>query len=373
MPTATTSNPTPRSNRLWSNPEFVQAVARLVIVGCAITYSFSEFGAEHSPSPRNFVLGKWVSVLAGIGAALIFLWTLRFSAPSVTRRLIGITHDTLAISLAMYLGVDSNAIFGVVYLIMIVGNGFRFGATYMGYATACSMLGFGVVHQLSPYWQSNPTLSFYVAAVLVVVPGYMYGLLRSLHKARAELEQRANHDHLTGLMNRAAMEEKILDTVHSRPHGHALLYMDLDRFKHVNDNAGHAAGDHLLRQIAHVIRRNVRDRDLCARLGGDEFCVLLIDSGMDTAAQTAERIRDQVEKFQLVWGGRAYRVGTSIGVAASDSVQDGQSLLRLADAACYAAKNQGRNSVHVVGTHQRITDTGLLRQLPAEGQERAAT
>jgi diguanylate cyclase (GGDEF)-like protein len=347
----------------WSNPEFVQAVARLAIVGCAIAYAFSDYCLAHSPTLENVVTSKRVSLLSGGVAALILLWTIRSPASSLFRRLVGITHDTLAISIAMFLGVDANATFGVVYLVVIVGNGFRFGAPYMAYATACSMLGFGLVHELSPYWQSNPTLSFYIASILVVVPGYMYGLLNSLHRAREELEQRATHDHLTGLMNRAGIEQRILDTVGASPRGHVLMYMDLDRFKHVNDNAGHPAGDRLLKEIARVIKGNLRDRDVCARLGGDEFCMLLIDCRMDTATQIAERIREQVESFRLLWGGRVYSVGASIGVAASDSVEDGQSLLRLADAACYAAKNAGRNSVHVVDANQRISDTGLLRRL----------
>jgi diguanylate cyclase (GGDEF)-like protein len=359
------ASPYPARLLPWSNPEFVQTVARLGIVGCAIAYSFSDFCIEHSPSLQSVLVSRWVSVLAGIAAIGLLVWTVRVPSPSVARRLLGITHDTLAISLAMYLGVEANATFGVIYLVVIVGNGFRFGAPYMAYATLCCMLGFGVVHQLSPYWQQNPTLSFYIAAILVVVPGYMYGLLSSLHKAREELEQRANHDHLTGLMNRAGIEQKIFEAFAANPHGHVLLFMDLDRFKDVNDNAGHAAGDHLLREVARIIKHNVRDDDLCARLGGDEFCVLLVDCSLETAEQIAERIREQVLKHRLVWGGRAYSVGASIGVAASQSVQDGQSLLRLADAACYAAKNQGRNSVHVAGIHQRITDTGLLRRLSA--------
>jgi diguanylate cyclase (GGDEF)-like protein len=191
----------------------------------------------------------------------------------------------------------------------------------------------------------------------------MYGLLNSLHKARAELEQRATHDHLTGLMNRAGMEQKIQERFADHPGGHVLLYMDLDRFKVVNDTAGHAAGDRLLKDVGRLVKRNLRESDACARLGGDEFCILLADSSMESAARIAERIREQVHKYRLLWGGRVYSVGTSIGVAASDSVQDGQSLLRLADAACYAAKNKGRNSVHVVDAQQRLTDTGLLRRL----------
>lgn len=365
MPIDPTSKPARRSLFPWSSSEFVQTVARLGIVGCAIAYSFSSLCVEYSTSPRNVLISKWASVLAGLVALVLLVWTVRQPSPSVWRRLVGVTHDTLAISLAMYLGREANAAFGVLYLVVIVGNGFRFGAPYMGYATLCSMLGFFLVHRSSAYWQSNHTLSFYIAAILVVVPGYMYFLLRSLHRARAELEQRANHDHLTGLMNRASIEQKIMDTVAANPRGHVLLYLDLDRFKGVNDNAGHAAGDRLLQEVARLIRRNVRDEDYCARLGGDEFCVLLTDCSMGTAAQIAERIREQVLKFRLPWGGRVYSVGTSIGVAASDSVEDGPSLLRLADAACYAAKNQGRNSVHVLDLHHRPADTGLLRGLSA--------
>lgn len=346
-------------------PERVQAVARLAIVACAIAFAFSDYCRAHSPSAMEVLASRRVSVLAGIVATLIFISTLRSPAPSVLRRLAGITHDTLATSVAIYLGTDANAVFGVVYLVVIVGNGFRFGAPYMAYAAACSILGFGIVHTLSPYWQSNPTLSIYIAAILVVVPGYMYGLLASLHRARAQLERRAMHDHLTGLMNRAGFEQLLIDSVGADPRGHALLYMDLDRFKHVNDRAGHAAGDQLLREVARIIERNVRPGDLCARLGGDEFCLLLRDCPMPQATQVAERIREQVRAFRLHWGGSAHSVGASLGVAASDAVADGQSLLRLADAACYAAKNAGRDSVHVVDKAHGISDTGRLRGLPA--------
>jgi diguanylate cyclase (GGDEF)-like protein len=346
----------------WSNPEFVQAVARVAIVGCALVYAFSNYFQDHA-TLDHVLVGKRVSVLAGIVALLILLSTIWSPASSQFRRLVGITHDTLAISAAMLVGTEANAIFGVVYLVVIVGNGFRFGAPYMGYATACSMLGFGFVHQLNPYWQSNSTLSFYLASILVVVPGYMYGLLNSLHRARAALELRATHDHLTGLMNRAGIEQRLIELVGASPKGHVLMYLDLDRFKLVNDSAGHAAGDRLLKEIARVLKSNLRDKDLCARLGGDEFCMLLTDCGMDVASVIAERIRGQVESFKLSWGRRVYSVGASIGVAASDSVVDGQSLLRLADAACYAAKNAGRNSVHVVQANQHVGDTSVLRRL----------
>jgi diguanylate cyclase (GGDEF)-like protein len=335
---------------------------RMVIVAGAVTYAFSDYALQHT-GIENVRVGRIVAVLSAVVATLILVSSLRMPSPVPVRRLIGITHDTLAVSCAMYLGVDANATFGVISMVVIVGNGFRFGASYMLYAACCALLSFAAVYATSPGWQANGTLSFYIAAMLVVVPAYMYGLLSSLHRARAELELRASHDHLTGLMNRAGIEHRIMEVVGTQPRGHVLIYFDLDRFKQVNDNAGHAAGDRLLAEVARIVRHNVRPQDLCARLGGDEFCVLLVDCSIDEGSAIAERIRGEVHRFRLLWGGRAYSVGTSIGVASSDSVQDGPSLLRLADAACYAAKNAGRNSVHVVGPAVRASDTGLLRRL----------
>lgn len=362
MAPAVPPQPLSRLGLLWSSPDVVQALARMVIVAGALAYAFSDYALRHA-GLESVRIGRPVALLSALVATLVLVSSVRIPSPVPARRLIGITHDTLAISIAMYLGVDANATFGVVYMVVIVGNGFRFGAPYMVYATICALLGFAAVYGTSPGWQAEGTLSFYIAAMLVVVPAYMYGLLNSLHRARAELEMRATHDHLTGLMNRAGIEQRIMDLVGAREPGHVLIYFDLDRFKHVNDSAGHAAGDRLLAEVARIVRQHVRPRDLCARLGGDEFCVLLLDCGIDEGAAIAERIREQVHRFRLIWGGRAYSVGTSIGVAASDSVPDGPSLLRLADAACYAAKHAGRNSVHVVGPAFQAADTGLLRRL----------
>ena len=127
-----------------------------------------------------------------------------------------------------------------------------------------------------------------------------------------------------------------------------MLYLDLDRFKMVNDSCGHAAGDELLRDISGVLQRKLRERDTLARLGGDEFAVLLENCVLDDATRIAESLAGRVAEFNFVWEG-----GASSSASASESCRspaDGYSVaevLRIADASCYKAKDAGRNRVHV--------------------------
>ena len=152
----------------------------------------------------------------------------------------------------------------------------------------------------------------------------------------------------------------ILDRQHD---GHFLLYCDLDHFKNVNDEAGHAAGDKLLSDVGQIIRDCVRGDDLTARLGGDEFCVFIKKCPLYKAREIAENIRNSVSGYRLAWGRNYYTVGISIGAAPSAAVKDMASLFRLADAACYAAKNAGRNQVHVVDPQSDFIDTASVRRL----------
>jgi diguanylate cyclase (GGDEF)-like protein/PAS domain S-box-containing protein len=166
-----------------------------------------------------------------------------------------------------------------------------------------------------------------------------------------ELAYAARHDSLTGLLNRAAFEKALSEVCAEAARGereHALCFIDLDRFKAVNDAAGHAAGDDLLRQVTNTIRRAVRGRDLAGRLGGDEFAVLLVDCPLADAGKIAEQILAAIAATRFVWEGHVHTVGASAGItavtASSTSVAE---LMREADAACYAAKAAGRNRVEI--------------------------
>ncbi|MBE9527435.1 MAG: EAL domain-containing protein, partial [Proteobacteria bacterium] len=166
-----------------------------------------------------------------------------------------------------------------------------------------------------------------------------------------KLSYQAEHDPLTGLINRQAFEwrlARVVDTAKQNESVHALCYLDLDQFKIVNDSCSHAAGDELLRQLSKILSKTIRHRDTLGRLGGDEFAVLMEHCSLEQAERTAANILSAVSQFQFGWENKSFRVGVSIGLIPisrhSGSIGD---MLKQADIACYAAKDAGRNRVHV--------------------------
>lgn len=161
----------------------------------------------------------------------------------------------------------------------------------------------------------------------------------------------ASHDALTGLVNRREFEVKareLLQASKLNNSQHALLYIDLDQFKIVNDTCGHVAGDSLLRQLGALLNHKVREGDTLARLGGDEFGVLLERCPMQKAVTIANELRDAVHGFHFHWDNNVFTIGASIGVVAiTMESQDIKTVLSAADTACYAAKDKGRNRIHV--------------------------
>lgn len=165
---------------------------------------------------------------------------------------------------------------------------------------------------------------------------------------RESLSWSATHDALTDLVNRREFERRLSEQLRERRGNEAacVLFIDLDRFKAVNDSAGHAAGDEVLRRIAVLLGERMRTQDTVARLGGDEFAILLRGCGQQDALSIAERIRARVEAYRLPWEGQTLEVGASIGVVEIDaSLADAAAVMASADAACYEAKHAGRNAV----------------------------
>ncbi len=174
---------------------------------------------------------------------------------------------------------------------------------------------------------------------------------RARRKAEEEIRRLAFHDPLTGLVNRREFEQRLNRALaNAREHDttHALLYLDLDQFKIINDTCGHVAGDELLRQLAILFQSHVRDSDTLARLGGDEFGILLESCPLEQAEKIAEGIRNAIAGFRFVWKEKPFGVGVSIGMVMfnADYVSIDEALSK-ADMACYAAKDKGRNRVHV--------------------------
>jgi diguanylate cyclase (GGDEF)-like protein len=159
----------------------------------------------------------------------------------------------------------------------------------------------------------------------------------------------ASHDPLTGLVNRREFErrlEEALEAAHGGGH-HVLCYLDLDRFKAVNDECGHVAGDGMLRELAGIFKEAVRDSDTVGRLGGDEFGILLVGCPVEKARQIADDVVRAVNDHRFVWKDKIFSVGVSVGLLEmtheSTSIED---IIGAADSACYVAKNQGTR-VHV--------------------------
>ncbi len=197
-------------------------------------------------------------------------------------------------------------------------------------------------HSVAPIRDRNARI---VGAVLVI-----QDMSRERQYA-ARLSKLASHDALTGLLNRREFEQRVRAVV-ERPADdgaqHAVLYLDLDQFKIVNDTGGHAAGDELLRQVGALLRPRLREGDVLARLGGDEFGVLLPHCPPAPALRIAEALRKSIIDFRFAWRNRTFSIGVSIGlVNLADAPQTLASVLSAADAACYLAKDKGRNRVQV--------------------------
>lgn len=172
------------------------------------------------------------------------------------------------------------------------------------------------------------------------------------------ISYQASHDALTGLINGSEFERRLAearesdraDAVNS-----VLCYMDLDRFKAVNDACGHLAGDNMLRDIAKLIRDQVRDSDSVARLGGDEFGMLLIRCPLDKARQIADDVCNAIRDYRFVWQDRIFSVGISVGlVEMARETGTLKDILSAADSACYVAKQQGRGRVHVYSARDEV-------------------
>jgi len=177
-----------------------------------------------------------------------------------------------------------------------------------------------------------------------------------------QMSYQASHDPLTGLVNRREFERRLDEIIAGARAGsstHVLCYLDLDRFKVVNDTCGHMAGDNMLREVASLIREQVRDSDIVARVGGDEFGMLLTGCPLDKARQIADDVVAAIRDYRFVWRDRIFNIGVSVGlVEVSHESGSLEELISAADSACYVAKQKGRGRVHVYSAR----DEAVARQ-----------
>lgn len=174
-----------------------------------------------------------------------------------------------------------------------------------------------------------------------------------------QMTYQASHDALTGLVNRRDFERRLQEAVDSAQTGdigHALCYLDLDRFKVVNDTCGHTAGDNMLREVASLIKEAVRDSDTAGRIGGDEFALLLVGCPLEKARQIADNVVRSISEYRFVWKDKIFSIGVSIGLVEigheGGAIED---IMNSADSACYVAKKQGGLHVHVYSAREEAS------------------
>jgi len=174
-----------------------------------------------------------------------------------------------------------------------------------------------------------------------------------------QMTYQASHDALTGLVNRREFERRLreaMDAAQTGEAAHALCYLDLDRFKVVNDTCGHTAGDNMLREVATIIKDSVRDSDTAGRIGGDEFALLLVGCPLEKARQIADDVVRSINDYRFVWKDKIFNIGVSIGLVeigrGGGSIED---VMNSADSACYVAKKQGGVHVHVYSAREEAT------------------
>jgi diguanylate cyclase (GGDEF)-like protein len=194
-------------------------------------------------------------------------------------------------------------------------------------------------------------LSMVAAAVLIALG--VADRLRDQRLALSDAEKLAQTDPLTGVLNRRSLVERLeAACLRARARGLpiALLFIDLDHFKEINDTRGHQAGDACLRAVIGPIHAELRQSDVIGRYGGEEFVVILSSADLAAAGPIAERIRNRVAEVRVEGFGEPIRVTCSIGVATSDTLGVwGEHLIARADAAVYDAKRSGRNRVQIAG------------------------
>lgn len=184
--------------------------------------------------------------------------------------------------------------------------------------------------------------------VLISMTTHPHGRIYVLRDVAADGVAPTGHDALTGLPDRQFLEQRLAEVLADRSRGaRQLLYVDLDQFKVVNDLCGHRAGDQLLRQLTGLWQAELKHGELLARLGGDEFCAVLSRRDIDAARSVGERLIEIAQSMPFEWNGQVFRIGASAGLVDFVVADCADTLLAAADSACWAAKDNGRNRIHM--------------------------
>ncbi len=346
--------------RLAQRPdtEHQAALIRIVIAVIVSTYMVVVMQLDGTDSTvKRYIAALIIFIfLYSIGVLVSILIYPQISVP---RRILSIVVDLGATTYVLYfLGDAGTPVYGM-YLFNACGNGFRYGTRYLFLSSALGIAGFTFVLATSEYWAIHLTMGIGLLIVLIVIPIYFASLVRQLHAALARMRTMANHDTLTGLPNRHSFYEQLRHMLQLAKRNNtqfAVVFVDLDGFKPINDALGHAAGDTVLKSVARRLEQSVRKNDIVARFGGDEFVIILADVHRTAAPSVAQKIIDTVARPHD-FDGNPITLTSSVGIASyPESGRSVDDLIAQADAAMYQSKRSGRNCFCLDGETQ-IVDT----------------
>lgn len=329
--------------------EFSQAIARIAIMGIlsVILTPLYLFGSLTIYAP---VLSGSYLVFGIAWAALVH----SFPGDFIARRVIAIVADLTTLSLSLAFMDSFGTALYPFYLWVIVGNGMRFGSQCLLISMAIGLCGFLTSVSLTPYWSHNIPAAIGLASGIVVLPLFYLVLIKRLHLLNDRLVQQldqtlyaATHDGLTELANRGYFFQRIEEEIGAGErykHRFAILYIDLDGFKAVNDSYGHHFGDQTLKIVATRLKDFVRKSDIICRLGGDEFGLLLhgLHNPEDLRELSIKLIQLLSEPITIE--SHVVQVTASIGISLyPNHGATPDELINKADQAMYRAKNKGKN------------------------------
>ncbi|SAK91851.1 GGDEF domain-containing protein [Caballeronia ptereochthonis] len=334
----------------WSghrNPEREQATLR-VWMGAAVLLAYGVFAWLH-PSHDASLVTRLIALYVAYGAMTLLVVS-RMSAPSLARLTVTTIADQALLGLALAAGGATALPLLWVVFWFLIGSGCRYGKRTLAVSCVTALIVVVALGIWQPWWSANLPAAIGLGLSVLGASVYLSVLVDRLGNANRDLARQASTDPLTGLSNRYALEQIVNRAMHAPEADDngatALLLIDLDGFKEVNDTYGHAVGDMLLQSFAQLLARRMRKTDTIARLGGDEFVVLahqVRDRG--AVLSVADSIHSALSTITSVQE-RPVSVSASIGACLLSSATaarraDMSAVLRAADRAMYRAKSLG--------------------------------
>ncbi len=332
-------------------PELSQALVRIGLVTAVLALLTVLVLVDGDEAGYGYAGAMHIALAYWVFSLLWAFWVSRARGPSGIRRSVALVADLATTSVTMYVAGPLGAFFYPVYLWIVAGHGLRYGTRFLLSGMVLSVVGFAIVLMFTPYWAQLRLIGAGLLVGLIILPIYQLSLLRRLQHVnrRLSVELRrtvhaARHDALTLLANRGYFFQRLDEEIaraERQQTGFAVVFIDLDGFKVINDQLGHQAGDEVLRQTASRLRKVCRKTDVAARFGGDEFALLIVaENDSDAVQKLISRIASAV-CVPIEWQGSTLKVSASVGVSLyPDSGATSDELVHNADLAMYKRKRR---------------------------------